>query len=296
MSPRFEKNREERKAVFSAQLLMVITGVLCVILMIVTFNVPSFIEPFADAADLVIVPFQEGLGRVGKALVRVTDYFGDIEELREENRQLKNEIASLIEDKTQLQEKNYSLRRLEDLYETQREYSQYEKLSASVIAKDSGNWYHSFIINKGEADGIRKDMNVMAAGGLVGRISQTGRRWARVEAIIDDNSNVSSMILGSGENLIVSGSLKLYDTGSIAFSQLFDAAGNVKNGDKVITSNISDKYLPGILIGYINMIEKDPNNITSSGYITPAVDFEHLDTVLVILEIKQQAEYEETDE
>ena len=57
---------------------------------------------------------------------------------------------------------------------------------------------------------------------------------------------------------------------------------------KVVTSNISDQYLPGILIGYISSINTDSNNLTKSGYLTPVVDFEHLDEVLVIMELKQQ--------
>ena len=57
-----------------------------------------------------------------------------------------------------------------------------------------------------------------------------------------------------------------------------------------MTSSISDKYLPGILIGYINSISADSNNLTKSGRITPAVDFEHLEEVLVITELKQQIE------
>lgn len=297
MSPRIEaeKSRNERKPIQIGRYLMVITGIVCILLMILSFNIPSFTGPFAEAADLVIVPFQEGLTRAGGSLVAVRKHFADIDALQSENERLREEVEALTEERTTLQEKNYALRRLEDLYETQSEYSQYDKISASVIAKDSGSWYHSFVINKGSEDGVLPDMNVMAAGGLVGRVTRTGRRWARVETIIDDNSNVSGMVLGSDENLIVSGSLRLYDTGSIAFSQLFDASGSVNTGDKVVTSNISDKYLPGILIGYINMIEKDPNNITSSGYITPAVHFEHLDTVLVITELKQQVPVEDTD-
>ena len=296
MSPRIEKSREDRKPVYIGRYLMVITGILCILLMILSFNIPSFTGPFTRAADLLIVPFQEGLSRAGSSMLSVRKYFADIDALQSENMRLKEEVAALTEERTTLQEKNYALRRLEDLYETQSEYTQYDKLSASVIAKDGGSWYHSFIINKGSEDGVLADMNVMAAGGLVGRVTRTGTNWARVETIIDDNSNVSGMVLGSDENLIVSGSLRLYDTGSISFSQLFDASSRVRTGDKVVTSNISDKYLPGILIGYINMIEKDPNNITSSGYITPAVNFDHLDTVLVITELKQQVPGQAADE
>ena len=76
--------------------------------------------------------------------------------------------------------------------------------------------------------------------------------------------------------------------GVIGFGQLNDSQNRVEVGDKVVTSNISDKYLPSILIGYISEIDQDANNITKSGKITPAVDFEHLEEVLVILKTKQQ--------
>jgi rod shape-determining protein MreC len=75
--------------------------------------------------------------------------------------------------------------------------------------------------------------------------------------------------------------------GVVEFEQLFDNADRVVTGDKVVTSNISDHYLPGILIGYITTINRDANNLTKSGHLMPAVDFEHLHEVLVILQLKQ---------
>lgn len=78
------------------------------------------------------------------------------------------------------------------------------------------------------------------------------------------------------------------EDGVIGFGQLNDSQNRVEVGDKVVTSNISDKYLPSILIGYISEIDQDANNITKSGKITPAVDFEHLEEVLVILKTKQR--------
>ena len=73
----------------------------------------------------------------------------------------------------------------------------------------------------------------------------------------------------------------------IIFSQLLDSADVVSVGDKIVTSNISDKYLPGILIGYITEINIDANNLSKSGYLKPVVDFEHLSEVLVIMQQKQ---------
>lgn len=87
--------------------------------------------------------------------------------------------------------------------------------------------------------------------------------------------------------MMVSGDLQLMADNCISFSQLVDSRNLVVVGDKVVTSNISDKFLPNILIGYISAIEKDANNLTKSGLITPAVDFEHLGEVLVITDLKQ---------
>ena len=98
------------------------------------------------------------------------------------------------------------------------------------------------------------------------------------------------MVLSSSDNMIVSGNLKLYASGVIEFEQLVDSDNVVVEGDKIVTSNISDKYLPGILVGYISTINQDANNLTKSGYITPAVDFEHLEEVLVIMQLKQSIE------
>ncbi|MDE5589882.1 MAG: rod shape-determining protein MreC, partial [Acetatifactor sp.] len=163
----------------------------------------------------------------------------------------------------------------------------YNKVGARIIARDAGNWYSSFLIDKGSDDGLAVDMNVIAGGGLVGRITSVGPKWARVNSIISDNSYVSGMTLSTEDNMMVAGDLKLMADNCISFSQLVDSKNMVVEGDKVVTSNISDKFLPNILIGYISYIEKDANNLTKSGLITPAVDFEHLGEVLVITDIKQ---------
>ena len=98
------------------------------------------------------------------------------------------------------------------------------------------------------------------------------------------------MVLSSSDRLIVSGDLELLNHGFIRFSQLIDDENKVKEGDKIVTSHVSDKYLPGILIGYINKIDMDENNLTSSGLLVPAVDFSHMDEVLVIMTKKQEIE------
>ena len=167
------------------------------------------------------------------------------------------------------------------------QYADYDKVGARIIAKDSGNWFHSFVIDKGAEDGITLDMNVIAGQGLVGRVVDVHDNWSKVTSIIADTSNVSGEVLATEDKLVVSGDLELYSQGDIRFAQLVDSDNAVKERDTIVTSDIIEKFLPGILIGYVSTISQDANNLTKSGTLTPAVDFEHLSEVLVILETKQ---------
>ena len=286
MSP-VEKRKRKKFSIPSKYLLLILTCV-CVSLMAITFFTEYSPSTVNRLAGYIIVPFQEGVSRVGAWISVRVDELGELRVVLQENQELKQQIADLTVENTQLQQDKYELNNLRELYQLDTQYSGYDKIGARIIARDSGNWFHAFTIDKGTDDGLAIDMNVIAGGGLVGRIVDIGPNWAKVNAVINDDSNVSGMVLASSDILMVTGSLELMQDGVIGFEQLIDSKEQVELGDKVVTSNISDKYLPSILIGYISEINQDANNITKSGTITPAVDFEHIEEVLVILKTKQQ--------
>jgi rod shape-determining protein MreC len=291
MSP-IIKRKGERFTIPSKYLLFGLT-ILCTLLMLVTFGTNLFNKPLNTVVGYVIVPFQQGISKVGGWISNRSDELVQIRFLLEENARLKEEVAALTEENTILQQDKYELNKLRELVDLDEQYGEYNKIGARIISSDTGNWYSSFTIDKGAKDGLSEDMNVIAGGGLVGRITSVGPNWAKVTSIISDNSHVSGMTLATGDNLIVSGDLQLMSDGVIFFSQLIDSGDMVGEGDKIVTSDISDKYLPNILIGYIYTLNRDANNLTKSGYIKPAVDFEHLSEVLVITDLKQQIEEEE---
>lgn len=285
MSP-IVKRKGEKFTLPSKYLLFILT-LLCTAMMLVTFGTDAFDKPLNTVVGYIIVPFQRGIEKAGSWLSDRSDEFGQVKDLLEENARLKEELAALTEENTLLQQDKYELNELRALFAMDEQYGEYNKVGARIIGRDTGNWYSTFIIDKGENEGLSVDMNVIAEGGLVGRITSVGPTWAKVTSVISDNSSVSGMTLSTGDNLMVLGDLKLMATGCITFSQLLDGKNAVKEGDKVVTSDISDKYLPNILIGYISSINKDPNNLTKSGLLVPAVDFEHLGEVLVITDLKQ---------
>ncbi len=288
MSPIVKRKGE--KFTLPGKYLLFILTILCTGLILLTFNTNFLSAPVSAVGGAVVVPLQEGISKAGSWLAKRSEELVQIRSLIQENEQLKAQVDELTIENIRLQQDRYELTNLRELYELDAQYDEYDKVGARIIAKDSGNWFHSFVIDKGSEDGLQVDMNVMAGSGLVGRIIDVGPNWSKVIAIIADNSNTSGMVLSTSDNLIVSGNLELYADGVISFEKLVDSADRVVEGDKIVTSNVSDKYLPGILIGYISSINVDSNNLTKSGLITPAVDFEHLEEVLVVTQLKQTVE------
>lgn len=280
--------RKFRKFNFKSKYLIVIMTIVAVSLMAATFSSNVFSGPFRNTVGLVVIPFQNGINKIGSWLTDQSDAFDDVKALAKENEELKAKVEELTLRNQELLESQGQLARLQELYEIDQEYAQFNKVGAEIISKDPGNWYSTFVINKGTKDGLAVDMNVMAEGGLVGIITEVGSNWAIVRSIIDDESNVSAMIANTSDHCTVTGNLTLINSGKINFSQLAIEQGTVSEGDAVVTSNVSEKYQTGLLIGYISDMTLDSNNLTTSGTIIPAVDFKHLREVLVITDLKQQ--------
>ena len=277
---------KKKKFQMKSKHLLVLMTFLCISAILLTFTQVVSVSPLREAASRVIVPFQNGINQVGSWMSGKLEAFRNTEELAAQNQELEQKIAQLTEENTRLTQNQNELQRLQELYQLDQDYSEYDKVAAQVISKDPGNWYDTFVINKGSADGIERDMNVIAAGGLVGLVTEVETNCATVRSIIDDSSSVSAMAVSTSDTCVVSGDLRLMDEGKLAFSQM-SAENTVAVGEQIVTSNISDKYLRGILIGYIIEVEEDSIHLTYTGYITPAVDFRHIQEVLVIKQLKQ---------
>ena len=270
---------------------LIILTIVCISAIALTASDVVSVSPIKEAAAVLVVPFQKGINSIGRWFVDLSDGMKSSQELSGRIDELEEQIAQLEEENTILAQEQQELERLRELYDTDVSYSQYSKVAANVISKDPGNWYSSFVIDKGSNDGIEIDMNVIASGGLVGLVTEVGSNWAVVRSIMDDSSSVSAMTVTTEDTCIVSGDLTLIDEGRLYFDQM-NTKESVVEGEQVVTSHISDKYLPGILIGTIYEINEDSNHLTKNGYIIPAVDFSSIHEVLVITQLKQQAQEE----
>jgi rod shape-determining protein MreC len=264
-------------------------AILCFALMFLSYQFGDELSPFKAAVGNIISPMQKGINTVGHSVFNGFEKIASLNKLEEENTRLKEENNVLsYENKILLQDK-YELDRFRDLYKLDKKYADYPKVAARVISADPNNWFNTFTIDKGSDDGIAVDMNVIAGNGLVGIIETVGKNHSIVRSIIDDSSSVSGMFLKTSDICVVKGDLEKLEKGVLPV-ELIKKDADIYDGYEVVTSNISPKYLQGILIGYISNITLDSNNLSKTADLTPAVDFENLQEVLIITEVKEKLE------
>lgn len=286
------RRRKARRHIPAKYILWFLT-VLCVATMFASFLFDVPFTPLNTAAGYVFIPMQKGINEVGTWLNQVTDNLEQLKDVMQKNEELQAQVDELTTQLSTYQMEQYDIEDMRRLLDLDEQY-EYEKLGASIIGKDAGNWFDTFIIDKGSEDGIEVDMNVIAGSGLVGIVTNVGPNYANVRSIIDDRNSVSAMVLTTSDKCFVNGDLEMMSKQqTIAFTDLTDADDKAAVGDQVVTSYTSSKYLPGLLIGQIQELNKDSNNLTKSGTITPVVDFEHIKNVLVILDKKQAVQTKE---
>ena len=200
--------RNKKKHLSSKYLLLILSGV-CIMAIFVSlvFNISG--GPLNAVAGYVFVPMQKGINSAGSWISSKANDFKTLGEVLQENKELQKQVDDLTVELNKTKLEQYELDNYRELLDLDKQYADYDKVAANVIAMDGTNWFSTFTIDKGK-----------------------------------------------------------------------------KQGDPVVTSYVSDKYLQGILIGYIYNVEDNANNLTKSGSITPVVDFQHLQEVLVITTLK----------
>jgi rod shape-determining protein MreC len=285
------KNR--RKKTLSAGQTLGIFVSICILLLGVSTFAPENLVLISNIAGVTVVPMQKGINSVGNGIIDWKNAKEENKKLQEENEKLNALVDALKMENQNLSQDTYKLERLEELYELDQKYSDYEKTGANVISKGSGNWFDIFVIDKGTEDGIQVDMNVIAGNGLVGIVYEVSDHYAKVRSVINDTSMVSAMVLSTQDNCIVKGSKETMNKGYLEVVYLAKDS-KIKKGDELVTSNISSKFVEGITIGTVTKVQKSTDGLTKTARIEPIVDFQHLKEVLVIKTVKESVVLDET--
>ena len=138
---------------------------------------------------------------------------------------------------------------------------------------------NTMVINVGEKDGIQKNMTVISDKGLVGHVISVTNSTAKVQTIIDTASSTSSLISTSRDSIVCKGMLN-NDKQLKAMYIPMDAT--VSQGDTIETSGLGGIYKKGIYIGTVEKVENTTDLTNRYALVSVAVDFNKLETVLVI--------------
>lgn len=205
----------------------------------------------------------------------------EIELLKAKNEELKSQLIENMITKSDLEE----LKNLKSSlnYVSNNENSEY--ISTSIVYKNDGNFFTSFVIDAGKNFGVQKDSIVIGQNGLVGIIFEVNEKYSKGMSILDSDISVSFRALRNKEvagiasqNIIMninddfSGYLKGY---------LFDKEASVFTGDILVTSGLG-LYPAGIQIGEVEGVVEDKSNLLQYIKIKPYVNFKTIDKVIVI--------------
>ncbi len=263
-------------------LVMLCVAVAVFIVMGITFATSK--NPSSASGNVlgtVLRPVQGFFSSIGDGVGGFFGFIGDMKNFQQENLELKAKVDELSAKVRELEGFRQENERLRQLLDFKSAASQWDMVGCEVIAKEPGNWFHSFTIDKGEHDGIRVDDAVLSGYGLVGRVTEVGPTWAKVLTIIDTESSVGALNSRTQDFAIVDGDLSLAEEGKCKLSYLAKNSSPVV-GDSILTSGLGGVYPEGILIGSVSDIKSDSMGYSQYAIIDTAVDFERIREVMVI--------------
>ncbi len=265
----------------------IIIGVVVVItLVLLMFNSGvSFLE---TVAGYVVKPVVFAVDSAADGISNYFESFGQRTKLKEQLRQAEEKLAQLETIQSIANEVKAENERLLSLFNESERYPEFEYEYAKVIVRSVDDYSATFTLNKGKNDGIRENMVAIAPGGLAGKIIEVSDDTAILLAITDSRCGVPALSEASRDMGIVNG---LSDAGTTAgYCVMTDLPTNaiIKPGDIVITSGMGEVYPKGITVGTITEVSKgNTNQYNSTAKLSPAVDFEHLESVLIIVNAEE---------
>lgn len=237
------------------------------------------LDTVKEVSQAIVAPIQRGLTTVTRPVGNFFSSIADLANLREENNKMRAELDSLRTEVAQARDvvdENLELRRYFDLDVP---WFAQKRVAAQIVADAPGNYKWAVVIDKGRNDGIRRDMAVISADGLVGKIIQADARQATVLLLIDPEAGSSAMTEEGSLTGLISGN----GEGEPLSFQFVEKDEDVTVGDRVFTSNFS-VFPRGIPIGYISEISGDIRSTSFEISVSSYVDFKKLNVLQVILE------------
>ena len=257
---------------------VVVTTIILIILVFLTNVNTEKLSYIENVCNSLIMPIQNGITYVKNKIKGNNSFFENISEIQEKNKQLQEENIKLEQSLRELEIIKAENTTLKEYLSLTEKYEDFKSIPAYIISKDVSNYSSVFVLNVGTDDGVENGMTVIADKGLVGHVISVTNSTAKVQTIIDSASNVSAKINTSNESISCKGVL----SSKTLKATYIPNDAELISGDTVQTSGMGGIYPKGIHIGTVRKIVSTNNILDRYLEIEPAVDFETVETVLVI--------------
>ena len=258
--------------------------VLIFLLIILKATAKNELAPPAKTVRDVLAPVSKVTMQTGQAIRNVLKLPVSLAKAVKQNQELKEKVSRLEEQLREANEyrlENQRLKKLLDFKETKIKTTRGAVYSAAVIGRDLNNWFGTITVNKGARDGLKVNMTVIIPAGLVGRVISVSQKTAEVLLITDPRSGVSCLVQENRAPGLVEG----MSGNTNQLQMIHIPTGFIIRKDQiVITSGLSDLYPPGLSVGRIIKVTREPSGLFFKATIQPFVDFNRLEEVLIIFE------------
>ena len=180
--------------------------------------------------------------------------------------------------------------RLKVLLDAQDAYEALDPIYAKVIARDPGQWFDTFTINRGTTHGVTEGMSVVTGAGLVGYVYEAGLTYAKVLTIIDTRSAVAVLVQRTRDNGVMRGEVTEASDSAECYTYYLPNVNNIMPGDVIVTSGTDSLYPKGLTIGEVIAVSQETSSDGSYVIVSPYVDFRHVEEVLVLRTVVETQE------
>lgn len=228
-----------------------------------------------------ISPFQELVTRATRFTRDIWYQYFYLVTVTRQNQILSNRLNQALEKNNQWQETELANARLRDLLDFEKTISEMV-VAAEVIGKDPSAWFKTLIIDKGKADGLTRGLPVVMPQGIAGQVVEVSNHYAKVMLIIDRNSAVDALVQRTRARGVIKG-----ESTDRCHLDFVLRKNDVRVGDSVVSSGLDGVYPKGLRIGFVSEVIEHDADIFHEVIVTPYVDFEKLEEVLVVLGVKK---------
>lgn len=258
---------------------IVITIIILILLVLLTNVQNNKLHFLENITSSVISPIQNGMTYLKNKIKGNDSFFQNIDELKAENEELKKKNSQLEESLRELEIVKTENTTLKEYLNLADKYSEYETKPAYVINRDISNYSRTIVINIGSDDGIAENMTVIASDGLVGHIVSVTKNTAKVQTIVDTSSATSCLMSTTRDSIVCKGTL---EENSMLKAMYIPIEATIIEGDSIETSGLGGIYPKGIYVGKVKKVVTTKNLADRYIEVETGVDFDKLETVLVI--------------